>query len=229
MQKLISEKIAELTTNGKLDEIVTKEATKFIQTMVSDVLSWHSDIGKSYKDKLKTKLLDDLDRLDFVQYSKTLTDLIESELNKTVVEIGIEPIKNMIKEFTGSLEKKEWKLSEIIELFKEKEVIPDGEHGEDGEIAFIHEVSDYGTVYIAFDKEKGKGSNRRYDLKYRLMFDSKTKKLYTPTIDGIGLHPITEMGGLYGFNLFLFKLYAMNCTIELDIDNVETEWSTYND
>lgn len=225
MQELINAKIEELTKNGKLDEIVTAQATKFIQGIVNDTLSSYGDVQKAYKEKIQKNILDNLERLDFIQYSKSISDLIEAELNKSVVEIGIVPIKKMIQDFTGSLEKKEWKLSEIINKFKEEEVIPE-EHNESGEIGFVHEESDYGTVYIGFDEDEK--SNRRHSCKYRLMVDKKTKRLYTPHVDGILLHPIKEMGGLYGFDLFLFKLYAMQCTIELDFDNVETEWSTFN-
>jgi hypothetical protein len=227
MQELINAKLKELTDNGKLDEIITKQTTDFINGIIKDALSSYGDVGSAYKKKLQATLLEGLDKLDFVQYSKSLIDLVEAELNKSVLSIAIEPAKEMIKSFTGELEKKHWKLSEIIEKYKQEEVIPD-EHGESGEIAFIHEVSDYGTVYVSFS-ESSKKVDKRYQCKYRLMIDRKTNKLYSPNIDGMPTHPIKEMGGLYGFDLFLFKLYAMECTIECDVHNVETEWSTYND
>ena len=225
MQDLINAKIKELTENGKLDEIVTKEATNFIKNIVNDVLSSYGDVGKMYKEKLKESLLGGLEKLDFVQYSKSLTDIIEAELNKSVIEIGIAPAIEMIQSFIGNLEKKEWTLSEIIEKYKDEEVIPD-EHGESGEISFLYEKSDYGTEYVSFDKKDN--YKNRYECKYRLMIDAKSKKLYSPNVDGIRVHPITEMGGLYGFDLFLFKLYAMGCTIECDAGNVDTSWSTYD-
>ncbi len=227
MEKLITAKIKELTKNGKLDEIVTKQATTFIQEMVRDVLSSYGDVSDKYKKMLKENVLSGFEKLDFVQYSKTLADLVEAELNKSIIEIGIAPAKEMINKFIGSLEKKEWKLSEIIEKFKEEEVIPDNRDSS-GEIELITEVSEYGTIYIAFDKDNTK-KNHRYLCKYRLMIDSKTKKLYSPSIDDKIAHPIKECGGLCGFDLFLFKLYATNCTIECDIDNIDPSWSTYND
>jgi hypothetical protein len=226
MEKLINDKIKELTDNGKLDEIVTKQVTNFINGIVSDSLSTWSDANKKFKEKLNSKLIEDFEKLDFVSFSKTLTDLVEVELNKSIVEFGIAPAKEMIKNFVGSLEKKEWKLSEIIEKYKEEEVIPD-EHGESGEIRFIHEVSDYGTIYIGFDEDT-KSNTHRYQCKYQLMINKKDKRLYSPTIDGTDLHPLNKIG-LYGFDLFLFKLYATGCTVEDDYQDVETEWSTYND
>lgn len=227
MEKLINDKIKELTDNGKLDEIATKQATKFLEGIMSDALCSYGDVAKAYKAKLTAKLLEGFENFDFIKYSKSLTDLIEAELNKSIIEFGIAPAKQMIQSFVGNLEKKEWKLSEIINKFKENEVIPD-EHGQSGEIAFIYEVSDYGTIYIGFDKET-KDKNKRYQCDYHLMIDKKDGKLYPPHIEGKPIHPITEGGGLYGFDLFLFKLYAMNCTIICDPDNVETEWDTYSD
>lgn len=219
IEKLINDKLNELTKNGKLDEIVTQQTTNFIKGILNDSLACYSDVNKSFKEKLNTKLIEGFDKLDFVQYSKIITDIVESELNKTIVEIGIEPIKKLIQKFTGSLEKKEWKLSEIIEKFKNEEINQE-ENGE-GEIAFMHEISDYGTIHIGFDEDKNK--NYRYQCKYQLMIDKKTKKLYHPSIQGINAHPISDK--LYGFDLFLFKLYAMGCTVECDFDYVDTSWS----
>lgn len=225
MEKLINDKFKELSENGKLDDIVTKQVTNFITGIINDSLSSWSEVNKSFKEKLNTKIIEGFEKLDFIQYSKILTDLVESELNKSIVEFGITPAKEMIKNFVGALEKKEWKLSEIIEKFKDEEVIPE-EHNDSGEIAFIREVSDYGTIYIGFC-ESNKNITHRYQCKYQLMIDSKTKKLYSPTIDGVASHPINDIC-LYGFDLFIFKLYAMGCTIDCDFDDVETEWSTYN-
>lgn len=225
MEKLINDKFKELSENGKLDDIVTKQVTNFITGIINDSLSSWSEVNKSFKEKLNTKIIEGFEKLDFIQYSKILTDLVESELNKSIVEFGITPAKEMIKNFVGALEKKEWKLSEIIEKFKDEEVIPE-DHNDSGEIAFIREVSDYGTIYIGFC-ESNKNITHRYQCKYQLMIDSKTKKLYSPIIDGVAPHPINDIG-LYGFDLFIFKLYAMGCTIDCDFDDVETEWSTYN-
>jgi hypothetical protein len=226
MEKLINAKIKELTENGKLDEIVTKQATDFITAIMRDSLREYSDVGKAFKAKLESQLLDGFNKFDFIQYSKTITDLVESELNKSVLSMAIEPVKDMIKNFTGELEKKNWKLSEIIEKFKELE-ITDYKDDDSGEISFIHELSDYGTNYIAFDEHPN--INHKFQCKYRLMVDQKTKQLYSPSVDGIPTHPVSEIGGLFGFNLFLFKLYAMKCEIECDYNDVEVEWSTYND
>lgn len=226
MEELINAKFKELTENGKLDEIITKRVSEFINNIISDSLSSYSDVSKSFKQKLNNRLIEGFEKLDFLQYSKVLTDLVECELNKTILEVGIAPVKEMIKNFTGTLEKKEWKLSEIIEKYKEEEVIPD-EHGESGKITFIYEISDYGSILIGFDESLDRKTHR-FQCKYQLMIDKKTKRLYSPTIEGVDTHPLNKVG-IYGFDLFLFKLYAMGCTIDCDRENVETEWSTYND
>jgi hypothetical protein len=225
MQKLINQKIKELTENGKLDEIVTKRAIDFINGIITDALHGYSDASKQFKQKLNSSLIEGFEKIDFVQYSKILIDLIESELNKSVVEYGITPAKEMIQKFVGAFDKKEWKLSEIIEKFKE-EVIPD-EYGQSGEIAFFNEESSYGTYWIGFDEESD-NKIHKYQCKYKIGVDKKTKMLYSPTIEGLNIHPLSQMG-LAGFDLFLFKLYAMGCTVDCDFENIETLWSTFED
>jgi hypothetical protein len=221
MQELINAKFKELTENGKLDEIVTQRVTQFINETVKDSLSSYGDVSKVFKEKMNTHIIEGFQKLDFIIYSKALTDLVKEELDKSVVQYALEPTREMIREFVGALDKTEWKLSEIIEKFIEEEVIPD-ERNEYGEIRFICEKSDYGTYHVSFDKENT--AKRRYDCDYRLMIDAKDGKMYQPTIEGKKLTPTSTM---YGFELFIFKLYAMGCTIIVDEENVETEWSTY--
>jgi len=228
MEDLIIEKFKSLTESGKLDEIVTKQVTSFIDSTIRDSLSSYSDVRKSFKEKLNSKIIESFEKLDFVQYSKTLTDLIESELTNSVIEIGIAPAKEMIQNFVGSLEKKEWKLSEIIEKYKEAEVIPQGGSHDSGQIAFIGKRSEYGSFFIGFDEEESVKKQHTFQCKYQLMVDAKTNKLYSPTIQGVDLHPLNKFG-IRGFDLFLFKLYAMGCTVVCDVDDIDVYWSTYND
>jgi len=146
---------------------------------------------------------------------------VKEELDKSVIQYGLEPAKEMIKEFVGALDKKEWKISEIIQKFIESEVMPD-DRNESGTISFNCETTDYGTIFISFDEEESK---KRYTCDYQLMIDKKGK-LYSPTIKGNRLTATSE--NLYGFDLFIFKLYAMGCIIEVDGENVDTGWSTYD-
>ena len=220
MQELITAKIKEITENGKLDEIVTKHATEFVSDTVNDILRSYGDVAKAYKDKITKSLMGSIETMDFVQYSKSLSDLIESELNQSIVKVGLIPAKEMIKEFVGELEKKEWKLSEIVEKFIEMEVMADDDN-ESGEISFVHEKSDYGTHYVGFDSESDK--TMRYKCKYTLMFNKSDGTMYAPTMDKKEVHPITE-GYLRGFELFIFKLYACKCKIVMDPEKVQTEW-----
>jgi hypothetical protein len=224
MQELITKKVEEITANGKLDEIVTKEVTAAIQNTVRDVLRSYGDVGKALENKLKNDIMAGIDKLDFIQYSQSLLDLISSTLNKSVAEFGIEPAKEMLNKFVGSLEKKEWKLSEIIEKFKESE-IDDDSHGESGEITLIVRPSSYGSVWIGFDFKGGVDYEHR--CKYRISVDEKDKKLWYFTNEKEKLTPLSE-SNLSGFDLFLFKLYACQCTVIVDESDCDLEWSTYD-
>jgi len=225
MQDLITKKVEEITANGKLDEIVTKEVTQAMQETVRNVLRSYGDVGKALEEKLKNDVMGGIEKLDFVQYAQTLTDLVQSSLNQSIVEYGVAPAKEAINKFVGALEKKEWKLSEIIEKFIESEVIEDDSHGESGEISFFVKKTDYGSTWIGFDKEEDKSSD--YNCDYRLAINNKDKKLWLFSKESNKISPLTE-SNLHGFDLFLYKLYACKCTIEIDESNCETEWSTYD-
>lgn len=225
MQELITKKVEELTTNGKLDEIITKEVTAAMQNTVRDVLRSYGDVGKALEEKLRKDILGSIEKLDFVQYSQTIIDLMQSSLNQSIVEYGVEPAKEVINKFVGALEKKEWKLSEIIEKFKEQEVDED-ERDESGTISLVVRPSNYGSIWIGFDMKEDISED--YKCKYRISVKEKDKKLWYFTNEKEKLTPLTE-SNLTGFDLFLFKLYACKCTIEIDERNCDLEWSTYND
>lgn len=225
MQELINNKIKELTENGELDKIITKEATTFLQNTVNKTLASYGDVTKKFEEKLKVAVMDGIERLDFISYAQTISDMVQSELNKSVVEFGIAPAREMLKSFTGELEKKEWKLSEIIAKFITMEVEKDGEQ-DSGEISLLVEKSDYGTYWIGFDENSDK--TYRHHCRYQLAINAKDKRLWSITIDKDHVSPLTDTP-VSGFALFLFKLYAMKCTVEVDDSACELEWSTYND
>jgi len=226
MQDLITKKIEEITANGKLDEIITKEVTEAMQRTVRDVLRSYGDVGKALEEKLKKDIMSNIDNLDFVEYAQSLTNLVESTLNKSIVEYGIEPAKEAINRFVGALEKKEWKLSEIIEKFKESYIEDESkDENESGEIALFVRKNDYGSTWIGFDGNEK--IDYEYKCKYRISVNDKDKRLWYFTNEDEKLSPLTE-SNLTGFDLFLFKLYACKCTIEIDENKCDREWSTYN-
>jgi len=225
MQDLIIKKVEEITANGKLDEIVTKEVTQAMQETVRNVLRSYGDVGKALEEKLKKDVMGGIEKLDFVQYAQTLTDLVQSSLNQSIVEYGVAPAKEAINKFVGALEKKEWKLSEIIEKFIEEEVKEEDSHGESGEISLVVRESQYGSTWIGFDQKEGHDSEYRCD--YRIAINDKDKRLWYFTKESEKMSPLTECQ-LTGFDLFLYKLYACQCTVEVDRNNCEIEWSTYD-
>lgn len=218
MKDLILNKLEELSTNGKLDESVTKQVSGFINDIIKDTLSSWSDVNKEFKRKLNEEILAQSSKINFTSHAILISELIANELNKTVLEIAIDPIKKIISDVTESLEKREWKLSEIIAKFIESEVIPDDTYGH-GEILYKLEYSSYDYKYVIFDEDA-----KTRSPKYRIMLN-KDNKVCTPSVDSERLNAITGLN-LYRFDMFIFKLYASGCTIILDEDEVETTWST---
>ncbi len=224
MQEIIVKKMEELTSTGKVDEIVTKEVTTAIQNTIKRVLDPYSDVGKAMQEKLTNDILSGMEKMDFVQYASSLNSLVQAELGKGIIQYGLEPALEMIKEFGGQLEKKEWKLSEIIAQFIEQEVLPEEPH-ESGEISLVIEKSKYGSIWIGFDPESGHDTD--YRCKYRISVNEKDGVMWFFSNEQQKLTPLIK-SNLSGFDLFLFKLYACKCTIVVDESDCETEWSTYN-
>jgi hypothetical protein len=110
------------------------------------------------------------------------------------------------------------KLSELVEKFKEDIYIDDGSCGD---ISFDISESSHGYYHISMDEAEGKSP---YSCKYRIMVNEKDEKVALVTIDGKKWDNKLILGGLYGFDAFMFKVYSAGMTVEKDVDQVDTHY-----
>jgi hypothetical protein len=214
--KLITEKVEQLEKSGKLNEIVEKHALECIDDIVRDSFMWSGEAKKAIGKALENKLQLNLEEVKIPQYGKLVSEIVNDQLNGTMIESLKTDIKSSVDSVTEILEKKEWKLSEIISEFIDSlDKSYDGEMDDlYGECSLFVEC-DERCAHIYFDKEEGK---ERYECENKL-FLSKGK-LCSVTVDEKTMHPFSME--VYGsFERFMFKLYCNNVSIIIDEDKCE--------
>jgi len=224
LEKVVQEEFNKIVENGTVQKIIADNLEKTIKDIISNSVRSYSDFGKSLEAVVSKALDVDMSRLQLLEYNTIVTTIIREELDKSLYDNVREPIIDSIREITGVLEKKEYKLSEVIDLF-----IKDQQEEEDrsysGEITLDVEYSSYGYKHINFDKDPDRS---RYNCAYQIDVDSKGQIYsfkagkYIPTTSSSDLRKESRHGS--SFDTFIFKLWANKCVLIVDEDDCQTDW-----
>lgn len=225
IQILVQQQLEKIIQEGKLEAIVRAKVEKTLEEVVQDMVRSYSDFGKGLKEELAKAFKIDFDRISMVDYNTIVTSIVKEHLDKHLMLYVKEPIANEIKEYVGALDKKEWKLSEIVERFK-KDEISDEDRYSGGEITVIVEKSNYGSTHIHFDERRGKKS---YECEFKMSLDTRSGIPYSFDIGKYNPHRgDLRYDSLHGeFAKFFFRLYAQKAIII--IDEFDTEYYNDND
>ena len=226
IQEQVQSALNNIVASGTIEEIISKKVEKTIEDILTDSLRSYSDFGKKLEEVIKQSLQIDLSKVSTLGYQQIVVDIVKQKLQEATLNHISEPIEKAINEVIAPFEKRTYKLSEIIEKYKEYEW--DSSDDDEIEISFHVEESSYGSVHIGFDKEKGK---RKYDCEYQLSVnDDKDKNIYSFEIKGWKpQRGDLRASSIHGsFDHFIFNLYASQCPVEIDENNVETYWSRYD-
>lgn len=225
IQVLVQQQLEKIIQEGKLEAIVRAKVEKTIEEVVQDMVRSYSDFGKGLKEELNKAFKIDFEKISMVDYNSIVTSVVKENLDKHLMLYVKEPIAKEIKEYVGGLDKQEWKLSEIVEIFK-KDEISDEDRYSGGEITVIVEKSNYGSTHIYFDERGGKKS---YECEYEISLDTKSGVPYSFEVGKYGSHRgDLRYESLHGdFAKFIFRLYAQKATIK--VDDFDTEYYYDND
>lgn len=220
LEKVVQEEFNNLVESGKVKEIIAKNLENTVQEIFKSSLREYSDFGKELQAVVKEALKVDLTKISLLGYQQIVTDIVKEQLEAHVLTQVAAPIEEALKVILTPFEKRIYKLSEIVEKFKECEI-----EESEGELTLIVEHSSYGSIHIGIDESDRKDSVWNCD--YRFSLDKTDKRIYSFESERSLSKDLTKKSLGRGFTKYLFNLYASQCTIEVDESNCETEW--YND
>lgn len=217
--KMITEKVQQVEESGKLEEIIEKNVVKCLENVVADSFRWSGEAKKAIEEALKQKLAVDLSQVELPQYQKIVSEIVENQLNNAFVKDLKKSIEEAVSSVTGVIDKKEWKLSEIIEKFidyidKSYDGYMDSRSGQ----CSLHVEEDNTFAHIYFDAESGK---TKYQCENSLFV--YRGKLSSATIDNNKFTPL-HTGAKSSFDEFMFRLYCNAVTIIVDEYDCELEY-----
>ncbi len=189
-----------------LQKVVEKEVKECLASVIDNVFGYNSAARKNLEQKFTTQIGICLENLKIENYNMMVLNAIQNTINGELLKRVEERIKKGILSQLSILEKTDYKLSEIVKEFK-KQVLDDMEDDEEKEFTVIVERSSCNFIHIFLDEEP---YQPQYQCKYRIMLYGNEVTTCTPISN--------DLSKQYGFERFLFALYANNVKIEIDSD-----------
>jgi hypothetical protein len=147
---------------------------------------------------------------------------VKEQLDKTITVQGIEKIKETMDKILKEV-KQEYTLSEIIEKLKSESLKEEYEFDYDEKIELKIEDGGSGYKRIYLDEEE---KDYKHDFDYQIAIDNEGKP-YSIKLKGNEINTKKIMGGLYGLEALLFKIYASGSKIVLDNGNDPEDYELY--
>jgi hypothetical protein len=213
-EQTVKETMDELASNGFIKKTIKDQLEKTIKESVSNVIRSYGDFGKALDAKLVEALGVDFKSLELPNYNQLVSNWVRDIVDATLIAQGKDQMQKNLADFFKPLEKTEWKITEIVEAFR-KSVLEEDMSNADENITFIIE-RERSFTHFYFDEESGK---EKYRCKHRVGLHEG--HIFTVNVDGIEGKNV-KFDNFYGFESFLFKLYAAKATIIDDGDDVDT-------
>ncbi|APB77409.1 hypothetical protein PPYC2_21745 [Paenibacillus polymyxa] len=217
MNLIINNQLAALNEEGYVEKIIRKQLEETIKDVVEDSLRSWSDFGKGLKETVKGQLQINLDKLDIPSYNQVILNVIKGEIERSIHEEGTARIQEQLQELLGT-GKNEYRLSELVKEMVEDELkLEELSYEEVEQITVIVEEK-YGTKYVYMDPKE---DVEWYQCKYKISLE-KDMTVSRAEVSDKKFDNRVIMGGMYGLDATLFKMWTQKAT--LVIDDYETEF-----
>ena len=219
----VETQLQKVIDNGTLSTIIEKQITATCTSLVTDMFRDYSEFGKELKKTLQEKLKINLNELNIPAYTLVVCRAIE-EATDGVLEQVKGQVKKHVSDVLELPEKQDWKLSEIVKIYRGLE----DDHDADELIVEV-EDSSYSSHWVKIGKKVSKTysweSTRDQEYEIRMLIDSKTKVLHNVWYKENMINPRKNKVYKHDIEMLLAKLWMNECTIELDEDDAQYEGS----
>jgi hypothetical protein len=221
LNKIVKEAMEKIAGENFVMDIVEKRLKKTIEDVIEDTFRSYSDFGKNLKAHVDEKLKVDLHSLNIEGYNGLVLATVKEQLDTIISIQGIDRIKQSLDEMLKDV-KSEYKLSEILEKFRESEFDEDEMDCQEY-FTLVIEPASCGFTHIYFDKESNK---RKYGCQFGIDID-KDGRAYSVKLRDKVIDTKKILGGLYGLEALLFKIYSSGAKVLLDQGNDVDNYNTY--
>ncbi|MEG1256645.1 hypothetical protein [Clostridium sp.] len=224
LNKIVNDTLVQMEEENYVEKVVKSTLEKTIASLVEDVFRSYSDFGKNLKTHIEENLNINFRNLGIEGYNGLVLAAVQEQLDKAITIQGIDKIKESMNDMLKDT-KDEYTLTEIIEKLKGGCLKEEYEFDYDEKIELIIEDGGHGYKHIYMDEEEKDG---KYECDYQISLD-KEGKPYSIKLKGDEINTKKIMGGLYGLDKLLFKIYSSGAKIVLEQgeNSEDYEYETY--
>ena len=224
LEDLLQNSIENYFKSDEFKKMLQDKIEKAVSDVIADVFSYRSDLKAKLRNKIEELMTPSIERLDFTKYEIKLQSVLESILEKSLLDSNQKLLTNF-RDVMMDPEKKSYNLDELFSKYLDccdtdididyLEVDTDDEPTYIGGYAHM-EVGDkpfgrLGSVAIKFYADEDE------DLSYllRLYKDDKHENMYDiaySVMENVNLMDLTHINS---FNLFIMNLKNHRCQIEI--------------
>lgn len=205
---IAQEKITKFVSDGTVDTLIENQIRKTLESTVNEAFREYSEFGQDLKKTISAKLKVNLEQIDIPMYSNTICKVIQDTLIATSLEPSIKRIQESVENCINQIEKKNWKLSELIQKY-----LADNYGTEDA--TYKIEESQYSNYWVYIGTRKAGYSSSNYDKELKFIVDEKTNKIRNVWYKNQPLNGL-KVESLWNFEMFLMGLWINECVLEID-------------
>lgn len=213
----IAEMLGEKLSSEHFAELISTQLDKTITEIVRDSLRSYSPAAKAIEEAIKSSFM--VSKIGIPAYGETIARIVREKVQERVDTEGAAHLQELLDEILKPAEI-ELKLSELIAHFIEYFDLH--ENGSTGEISLHVETSDYGSIWISFDREP---NLEKYRCEYRLLV-GEDGVVSSGSIESRKFDKAKPIffGEQYGFARRLLNLHAAGTKLIIDEDACVTSY-----
>jgi len=220
-------KVTATVIADKLPKMIEERVISMMESIIGDMFSNYSDAKKQIEKKISESLDINLQEFKMLDYNSIVAGIINDSLIKQV-NLTTGPIKDMISNTIGYLNKKEFTLEEIVESITSdisSESLDWGDEHEGNISLHIEEHDSYDWWIVSMDMEADKKPDE-CAIHFTLFQDSGRMCAFQikSTWREKGLSPL-RLQSLENIEQRIFRIYSSGSVIKHDGGYIETRWN----
>ena len=211
LNNMVINALSKLEKEGTIQEMVEKQLTTTLERVINDCYGKYSPFGKEIERYISENINIELSNLKVPEYNALIAIKVKETLENFISESAFKNMEELLNDMLKDCKGK-YTLSEVIEVLIDDINNKDElDYEEIKEISLHIEKSSCDFLYIYLDEREDINKN---NCKYRIGIYQN--KVFTIKYNNKELTSKKILGGMYGLDALMFKLYANKVDFVLD-------------
>ena len=217
MEQAVGKAFANVVASGAIEQAIEKQIAETISSAIKEHLRSYSDFGKAISEQVQRAVGVRLERLDLPSYNDLILKIVRAQIDGAMHGEAAKQIESSLGELLKQAPA-EITIDELIEQFVEAY-----KEDREGQGFTLRIDREYGSTYIALDKEEG---TAKYSCDFRIGVD-KDGSVYHLAFSGGDVDKKMFVVRFHGFERTIFQLYTAKSKLVIPADADDSDYEKY--